>query len=90
MDYSFGTSIKYKAIGNFKLGDVFFTEDEPSSAYKIIYDSTETKYPYILLCLDNAISIQSFDELPTLEDIEENIGKVKFTVPSENLLLVVR
>jgi hypothetical protein len=90
MNYSFGTSIKYQAIGDFKLGDVFFTDDEPSSAYKIIYDSTETNFPYILLCLDNATSIQSFDELPTLEDIEDNIGKVKFTVPNENLILVIR
>ena len=89
MNYSFNPSVKYNSVGTFKLGDVFFTTDKPTKAYKLIYDSTETSYPFILLCLDDAISIQSFDELPTIEDIEENIGEIKFTVPKEKLLLVI-
>jgi hypothetical protein len=53
-------------------GDLICTKKD--KLYAIIEDSGE-KYPYHLLCLETFKIIQSYDSVPTNQEIEEDIGE---------------
>ncbi|NEU31855.1 hypothetical protein GN156_13870 [bacterium LRH843] len=52
-------------------GDLISTKN--NKLYAIICDPDEKKYPYHLLCFDTFTVIESYDTLPTNEEIEEDI-----------------
>ncbi|WP_332691560.1 hypothetical protein [Halalkalibacter lacteus] len=53
-------------------GDLISTKK--NKLYAIIEDQGE-KYPYHLLCLETFIIIQSYDTVPSNQEIEEDIGE---------------
>ncbi|WP_332630871.1 hypothetical protein [Halalkalibacter flavus] len=52
-------------------GDLISTKK--NKLYAIIEDRGE-KYPFHLLCLETFMIIESYDSLPTNQEIEEDIG----------------
>ncbi|ADC50154.1 MULTISPECIES: hypothetical protein [Bacillaceae] len=55
-----------------EVGDLVSTKS--NKLYAIIEDKGE-KYPYHLLCLESFTIIESYDELPSNQEIEEDIGE---------------
>lgn len=53
-------------------GDLITTKT--NKLYAIIEDSGE-KYPYHLLCLKTFKIIQSYDDMPTNDEIQEDVGE---------------
>ncbi len=55
-----------------RAGDLISTHT--NKLYALINDPGE-KFPYHLLCLDSFTIIESYDSLPTNQEIEEDIGE---------------
>ncbi|TES51855.1 hypothetical protein E2L07_14815 [Halalkalibacterium halodurans] len=56
-----------------QVGDMVSTEND--HLYVIVKDEDERAFPYHLVCLRTFTVIQSYDELPTDDELEEDIGE---------------
>lgn len=51
------------------LGDLIVTD---IGLFMFVYDESESKFPFILISLEDAMVVECWDELPTVKEMEKD------------------